>query len=1466
MGRSQCANRKLIHPKLSLILVALIPGFVVAAPPAPTSLPTDGQVVSGQASIVQSSTKMTVNQSTSQAIINWNTFNIGSQAAVNFNQPASTSVVLNRVLSTDPSSIFGTLSANGRVFLINPSGVVFGSGSSVNTAGLVVSTLSISDSDFLSGNYRFNRNGATGGIVNQGTLAADNGFIALLAPQISNEGIIRANLGTVALAAGETVTLSLDAANRLNIAVEPSTIKTLIENKQLIQADGGTVIMTSSAASNLLGSVITNTGIIEANSMGLVNGQVVLSAENGTTLVSGTGRIEAQGTSTGQTGGTVKLLGDHVGLFDSASINVSGDTGGGTALIGGNFQGQGPERNASAVFMSSDAVVTLDAVTAGNGGRVVLWSDGFTSAHGTIYARGGAQSGDGGLIETSGHQVLDTTGIRGSAGAANGKGGSWLFDPDSNVTINTTATAGGLFAAGTFTPTADSSNILNTDINALLNGGTNVTVTTSNAAGTQAGDINVNASITKSAGGNASLAFRAHNSIILASGVSISSSSGAMDVTLNSDMNAIGLGAIKLSTASIVSNGGNILLAGGVNAAASAVGEGSNANGILLDAATLRSGAGSITLRGRGQTLSSSARGVDVVNSSLIQSTSGAITIVATGGGAGTSNSNDGVRIFSGSDVSSAGGAITLTGTGGAGNIFQSGIVIGAGTTVSSINGPISITGTGTGSIAFDRGILIQNGANITSTGTATITISGTGGAGSSGSNQGVVLEFPGTTVSSSTGAISITGTGAGSGAGNNGVLLNAGGQVRSIGAAPITITGAGAAGAAAVQMSGGGNSIGGATATGDITLTGIAGGMTLADTIRTTGNVSITTPGPISQGAALTVGGNLTVNNAAAISQSAPITVSGTSSFSAGANPITLTNAGNDFVGAVSLTGGTTAITDANALTFGTLSTGGLTTINTGALNLGTGMVSGALTSTSNGGAVSQSGPLTVTGAANVQAGAGSITLANASNDFVGAVTAGGTGISFTDVNAFTPAIINAGTGSVMLTAGTINTNPGGSVTGASGTLSSANTVGTSAANSLVVNFQGTPLLLTGNASTWNLSGPPTQPVFSVTNPSTNILYNGAAISGAAPMQQTIASPTQPPIVDAVTRTPPPSTPLPDSDLVIAPQSEQLSFDSKLTKGSALGGMDIAERLLDLADDDAARRRARGARYKVAIEILRKSPTAADLPLCGGSASEVCISAKPGVVSDVAQGAAELSIPATEIKRKVAFLIGNSAYRGQIPVLDTPVGDVQALGKTLNEKFGYEVNYVENGSKADIVRALNGLVESTSRDESVLIFYAGHGYQMEDSKAGFWLPVDATASDPRTWISNNDVQRFLNRVDAKQIMIVSDSCFSGTLTKEEPVDAPKAAPKEQLLSRRAVVAMSSGDEEPVADAGLGGHSVFTYYFLKALAGVRQVSPVSALYDRLKFDVQRAFPQTPQLGVVTSAGHMHAANYLFELK
>ena len=158
--------------------------------------------------------------------------------SVNFNQPHSSSIALNRVLSATPSTINGKLTSNGQVWVINPSGVVFGAGAAVNVGGLVASTMDIADDDFLAGKAQFKRGSSTGAVVNKGSItAADGGLIALLAPEVCNEGIITARLGTVVLAAGEKVVLSLDSSDGLvTVQVDPAQVKTLVENKLMIVA------------------------------------------------------------------------------------------------------------------------------------------------------------------------------------------------------------------------------------------------------------------------------------------------------------------------------------------------------------------------------------------------------------------------------------------------------------------------------------------------------------------------------------------------------------------------------------------------------------------------------------------------------------------------------------------------------------------------------------------------------------------------------------------------------------------------------------------------------------------------------------------------------------------------------------------------------------------------------------------------------------------------------------------------------------------------------------------------------------------------------------------------------------------------------------------------------------------------------------------------------------------------------
>ena len=234
----------------------------------------------------------------------------------------------------------------------------------------------------------------------------------LLGANVSNQGVISAKLGTVALAAGNAMTLDVAGDGLLNVTVNQGAVNALVQNGGLIQADGGQVLLTAQAAGNLLQSVVNNTGVIQAQTVENHNGTIRLlgDMQSGTVNVSGT--LDASGTGAGQTGGTVHILGQTVNLA-GAAINASGDAGGGMVLVGGNFHGARPEQNSQSTSLDGSVIINADAINSGNGGRIAVWSDGDTSIGGTLTARGGANSGNGGFIETSGNHVLlaDSTSV-----------------------------------------------------------------------------------------------------------------------------------------------------------------------------------------------------------------------------------------------------------------------------------------------------------------------------------------------------------------------------------------------------------------------------------------------------------------------------------------------------------------------------------------------------------------------------------------------------------------------------------------------------------------------------------------------------------------------------------------------------------------------------------------------------------------------------------------------------------------------------------------------------------------------------------------------------------------------------------------------------------------------------------------------------------------------------------------------
>lgn len=500
------------------VACSLLAAFTLAAGSA-SALPTGPQVVSGTVGINTVGSTMTITNSPS-AIINWQGFSIAANEATHFIQQSANSSVLNRVIGGNSSQIYGTLQSNGRVFLINQNGILFGPNAVINVNGLVASTLNITNEDFLAGRMKFTADLLAGKVENQGSITTPNGgSVYLIAPDVENSGVITAPNGDILLAAGKEVLLVDRDSPEIAAVVTAPDGQAL--NLGTLAADAGRI--------GVYGTIVKQMGVVSANSAvqdasgriflkatkqatlasgssttanGPTGGSITVQATEGTTLVSGT--IEATGDV--GTGGNVQLLGQQVGLIDNANIDVSGTAGGGTVLVGGDYQGRalsGVEGeiipNAQATYMGKDTLIKADALENGNGGKVILWADDVTRAYGSISAKGGATGGDGGFVEVSGKNYLDFNAYINTL-APFGKAGMLLLDP-TNIWIalnQGNATAAGMVgtdnsadisASSIFATGAVNDSFLSTGnlYNALQT--SSVTVSTTNASGGGAGNI-----------------------------------------------------------------------------------------------------------------------------------------------------------------------------------------------------------------------------------------------------------------------------------------------------------------------------------------------------------------------------------------------------------------------------------------------------------------------------------------------------------------------------------------------------------------------------------------------------------------------------------------------------------------------------------------------------------------------------------------------------------------------------------------------------------------------------------------------------------------------------------------------------------------------------------------------------------------------------------------------------------------
>ncbi|QWD27166.1 filamentous hemagglutinin N-terminal domain-containing protein [Polynucleobacter paneuropaeus] len=619
----------------------------MAAGPAANALPTGGKVVAGSATIAQSGNTMNINQSTQRAVINWNSFDVGSQATVNFNQPNAQAATLNYVNSASKSMINGAVNANGQVIFVNNNGIVFGKGAQVNVGGMVATTMNTSAKEFMDGKdiQTYEGGNSNGKIINKGNITGNNinSYIALMAPQVKNTGVITATLGgnnAVALVAGEKVSLTFSNSQLVSVSVDASVVNALISNKLLINAGNGQVIIAANSAQDLMGSVIKNTGSISANGISTAGGKISLTADT----IEHSGVIEAN--SSQAAGGNISLKGNNITLASGSKTTATGATAGGNINVGVNNTSTQSVQNAidnnhlaNTVSVQSNATVDASATQSGNGGTINIWSKLSTMIAGALSAKGGVQGGNGGFIETSskgnvtiaGSAVIDTS-------APKGKTGQWTVDPmtliidstaasvisnalnTTNVTLDATRSNSSACAFGSCTNSqsalirimagADiySSNTA-TSLNLIATGG-QIDINSNITAGqvyAVAQAINVNGSINTNGGNNSNIYLAGAIINILGNINSNGSNSNNSNNTNSSNLNSAntttannrrnGQNGLNADSNTYTSNGGliNILATGDIN-----IGSNSyiSANGINGGIITIVSTAGKTTING----------------------------------------------------------------------------------------------------------------------------------------------------------------------------------------------------------------------------------------------------------------------------------------------------------------------------------------------------------------------------------------------------------------------------------------------------------------------------------------------------------------------------------------------------------------------------------------------------------------------------------------------------------------------------------------------------------------------------------------------------------------------------------------------------------------------------------------------------------------------------------------------------
>ena len=870
-------------------LIAAAISACFASAPA-WSNPTAPQVVNGSASFNQAGKLLTVTNSNG-AIINWNSFSIGAGETTRFNQANAASSVLNRVIANDPSVLLGTLSSNGRVWLVNPAGIMVGQGAKIDVAGFIASTLNVRNEDFLAGRLNFGATPNAGKIENHGQISTPSGgSVYLIAPTVANHGIINAPNGEVILAAGQTAQL-IDTGIP-GVKVDITGAEGNVTNLGQIVAAAGRI--------GMAGVLVKNSGTLNASSLVKEGGRIFLKASK-RIEISAAGRVLADGAKGGEIVVKAEDKGHITGeLTARGTLSAQGD---GTKGTGGFVE-------------TSAAKLDLNGVSVNTGGgKWLLDPYDFTIASNgdiTGAALAAALGNNDVTIETSASSIV-CTGTTCLSGNAFGSGDIFVNDAIAKTgATNTTLTLQAERSIAVNAPITSSASMLNVKLQAHAH---------DNSA---AGNVQINSNIATH-GGNLVVGGGTDPTLYPAIGYAQGSHTQRYGISIQNATIDTGGGNITMrgqgidsassdadginlwdASASLQAGGGNILLVGqgGNNPSG-------NTAGIYVGGSITTTGSGSITLQGRGGSGSTSYgnRGVKISGGTL-QAADGLISVTGTAGsssnaGIASGPDNTGVIVKNGSTIESTGtGGITIIGTGGKGTNTNGGVDVynDSGATapnrILSAGGSISITGDGGANASGyeNLGVWFRDSSNaaIESTHSGGITIVGNGGGGIS-SNRGVKLEPA--KVQTVDGPISITGTAGGNTSGDNnyGIGIKNGSLIEATGTGSITLRGTGGPGtnqnsgidayndsgvltANTVRTAGGAINIagtGGANATGYENI-----GLWLEDsaktTIQSTGSGSITITGTGGSGTYSNRGVKMSLSTVKSVDGSISITGSG--------------------------------------------------------------------------------------------------------------------------------------------------------------------------------------------------------------------------------------------------------------------------------------------------------------------------------------------------------------------------------------------------------------------------------------------------------------------------------------------------------------------------------------------------------------------------------------------------------------